>query len=353
MKAIMKVAAEKGAVELREVPEPAPGEGEVVLKVAAASICGSDLHFYNWDPVAQGFFTPPMVMGHEFAGTVVATGHGVSSAREGDRVTVESVVSCGVCTTCRRGDTHLCPNRRLFGIHRPGGMAEYVAAPVGLLHHVPEPLPVEHAAIVEPTVVAVHAVLRQPPRPGDVVLVTGPGPVGLLAGQAAKAAGAEVFVAGTPADEATRLPIARGLGLRTLDPSLPLGEALRQAVGGPHLASPGAAGEGQNVDLVIECSGSARALDSALQVVRPGGAITLLGLFGAPIQADLSAAIRKEVNLRASYIGTWHDFDRAIQLLADGAIQVAPLLQPYRLEDALNGFEDAMQQRVMKPLLTP
>ncbi|HEU0167107.1 MAG TPA: alcohol dehydrogenase catalytic domain-containing protein [Chloroflexota bacterium] len=336
MKAILKVAAEKGAVELREVPDAAPGEGEVVLKVAAASICGSDLHFYNWDPVAQGFFTPPMVMGHEFAGTVVATGRGAEGVREGDRVTVESVVSCGVCLTCRRGDSHLCRNRRLFGIHRPGGMAEYVAAPAGLLHVVPAELPVEHAAIVEPTVVALHAVLRQPPRPGDVVLVMGPGPVGLLAGQAAKAAGAEVFVSGTPADAAKRLPIARKLGLRTLDPQAPLQWSLPAPA-----------------DLVLECSGSARAFDSALQAVRPGGAITLLGLFAAPIQADLSAAIRKEVSLRTSYIGTWQDFNRAIQLLADGAIQVAPLLQPYRLEDALTGFEDAMQQRVMKPLLIP
>jgi len=265
---------------------------------------------------------------------------GVTAVKAGDRVMAESVVWCGECAPCRRGRTHLCLERKLFGIHRPGGMAEYVAVPAQLLHRLPDSVPLNHAAVVEPTVVAVHGVLLQPPKPGDVVLVTGPGPVGLLAGQVACAAGAEVFVAGAPADAATRLPIAQALGLHTLDPSLPVAEALRQASGG-------------QADLVLECSGSGQALAGALDAVRPGGAITFLGLFAAPIEVNLSAAIRKELSLRPSYIGTWQDFDRAIRLLAEGAIKVEPLLVPYALRDALAGFDDAMQRRVMKPLLLP
>jgi len=340
MRAVVKVAAAAGAVELRDLPVPEPGAGEVLVRVAAASICGSDLHFFNWDKVAQVFFEPPMTMGHEFSGTVEALGDGVRGVALGDRVAAESVVYCGTCAACRRGSTQLCANRRLFGIHRAGGMAELVCVPAQLLHAVPAALDVRQAAILEPAVVALHGVLLQPPRPGDRVLVLGPGPVGLLAAQAARTMGARVLVAGTPADAATRLAVARELRLETLDPSAPTADAARDVAGG--LA-----------DLVVECSGSGAALASALAAVRPGGAITLIGLFGAPVEVDLSAAIRKELSIRASYIGTPEDFERALGLIATGALQVGPLLRPYPLDEALRGFQDALDRSVMKPLLLP
>jgi L-iditol 2-dehydrogenase len=183
-------------------------------------------------------------------------------------------------------------------------------------------------------------VLLQPPQPGDVVLVTGPGPIGLLAGRAARAFGARVVIAGTPADAGTRLPAARQLGLEPLDPAQSIPDALA-ALG----ATP--------VDLVLECSGAAAAIDAALHVVKRGGGVTLIGMPSAGIEIDLSLALRGEIALRASYFGTWHDFERAIALIADGTIPAAGLLAPYTLDDALTAFADADAQRVLKPVVRP
>src|SRR5919199_1629658 len=214
----MKVAPQPGALELREVPRPTPREGEVIVEVAGASICGSDLHMAEWHPMARWMKTP-VILGHEFGGVVAEVGRGVADFQPGDKVAAESVIWCGRCPPCRAGKTHICLERRLFGIHEPGGIAEAVAWPQRLLHRLPSSLPPDQAALVEPTTVAVHAVMLQPPGPGDVVLVTGPGPIGLLAGLVARAAGARVLVAGTPADTSARLPAAARLGLEPLDPT--------------------------------------------------------------------------------------------------------------------------------------
>jgi threonine dehydrogenase-like Zn-dependent dehydrogenase len=176
----------------------------------------------------------------------------------------------------------------------------------------------------------------QPPQPGDVVLVMGPGPVGLLAGRVARAFGARVLVAGTPSDSALRLPAAQTLGLEPLDPAVPLSDALV----GP-------------VDLVLECSGAAAALDAALHAVKRGGGITLVGMPSAPVPLDVTQALRSELALRATYFGTWHDFERSLALIADGTIPAELLLAPYSLDRAVDGFADAAAQRVLKPLVQP
>jgi L-iditol 2-dehydrogenase len=260
MKALLKIAPRPGALELREVPRPTPREGEVIVEVAGASICGSDLHIADWHPMAQWTRTP-VILGHEFAGVVADIGQGVTDVQPGDRVAVESVIWCGRCPACRAGKTHICVERRLFGIHEPGGIAEAVAVPQRLLHQLPPSLPADQAALVEPATVAVHAVLLQPPEPGDVVLITGPGPIGLLAGLVARAGGARVLVAGTRADATTRLPTAARLGLEPLDPAQPLPQALA------------AVGTG-SIDLILECSGAGPAIDAGLRVpdaARVGG----------------------------------------------------------------------------------
>lgn len=336
----MKIAPRPGALEVREVEKPTPGPGEALVQVAGATLCGSDLHIADWDPIFHGFMKPPMVLGHEFAGVVVEAGTGVTSVQTGMSVVAESVISCGSCSYCREGRTQLCVQRQIFGVHRPGGMAEMVIVPAHLLHQLPPGMPVSHAAIVEPTVVALHAVLGASPDPGDVVLVIGPGPVGLLVAQCARAAGADVYVAGAPADRETRLALAQELGMTTLDPGLPVADALRGAAG-------------RQAHLVFECSGSSNAVSGALAAVATGGSITLIGLFPAPLEIDLSAAIRREVTLRTSYIGGWNDFERAIGLLADGTIRVERLFRTYPLDDALQAFDDARARRVLKPLLIP
>jgi L-iditol 2-dehydrogenase len=331
----MKVAPAPGALEIREVPRPEPRPDEVVVQVAGASICGSDLHMAEWHPMARWMKTP-VILGHEFAGVITDVGSAVRSLQVGDQVAVESVIWCGQCPPCRAGKTNICNERRLFGIHEPGGLAEAVAVPEKLTHRVPASLAVEYAALAEPTTVALHAVLLQPPCPGDVVLVTGPGPVGLLAGRIARAFGARVLVAGTPNDAAMRLPAAQALGLEPLDPTLPIGDAL----GGP-------------VDLVLECSGAAAALDSALYAVKRGGGITLVGMPAGPVPLDVTQALRAEISLRPTYFGTRNEFERAIALIADGTIPADVLVTPYPLEHALHAFADAGAQRVLKPLVRP
>ena len=339
MKALVKLRPEPGALELREVPRPEPGPHEVIVEVAGASICGSDLHIAQWHPMARWTKTP-VILGHEFAGIVAETGARARSFKAGDAVAVESVIWCGQCPRCREGKTNLCDARRLFGLHEPGGMAEAVAVPERLLHRLPARVPVHQAAIVEPTTVALHAVLLQPPHPGDLVLVTGPGPIGLLAGLIAKAAGARVLVAGTPSDAATRLPTAQRLGLEVLEPRVYVEDALGKTARGP-------------VDLVLECSGAGPAIDSAIRVVKRGGGITLVGMPSKNIEIDVAQLLRGEITLRASYFGTWQDFERALALIASGAIPSDTLLAPYALDDVLQAFEDAEAQRVVKPLVLP
>jgi len=340
MRALLKVAPEPGALELRDVPRPSPREDEVIVQVAGASICGSDLHIAHWHPMAQWTRTP-VILGHEFAGIVTETGSAVgTSFKPGDAVAVESVIWCGRCPQCRAGKTNVCMARQLFGIHEPGGLAEAVAAPIRLLHRLPSSLPPEHAALAEPTTVALHAVLLQPPQPDDVVLVTGPGPIGLLAGRVARAFGARVLIAGTQSDAATRLPAARKLGLEPLDPAQSIPDALAAVTSSP-------------VDLVLECSGAAAAIDAALNVVKRGGGVTLVGMPSASVEIDLALALRGEIALRASYAGTWHDFERAIGMIASGTIPAAEILVPYALDDVLTAFADAEAQRVLKPVVRP
>ena len=335
MKALFKAAPQPGALELREVPRPTPAPDEVVIDVAGASICGSDLHIALWHPMAQ-YTKPPVIMGHEFAGVVAEVGAEVTGLFAGDAVAVESVIYCGRCPRCREGKTHVCDNRRLFGLHVPGGLAEAVAVPERLVHRLPKELATKYAALAEPATVALHAVRLQPPSPGDVVLVTGPGPIGLLAGRIARAFGARVLVAGTPPDAAMRLPAARDLDLEPLDPSVPLREALTEPL-----------------DLVLECSGASAAIEAALHVVKRGGGVTLVGMPSGEIKLDLAQALRAEIALRPTYCGTWHDFERALALLADGTIPPEAFVATYPLDRAIEAFDDAAAQRVLKPLVTP
>lgn len=334
MKAVVKRSAGPGAIEVQSVDRPKPESDEVLIDVQAASICGSDLHIHNWDPIFHGFMHPPMVLGHEFAGVVAEVGPGVDGLEPGQLVMAESVLWCGTCRTCLQGRRHVCERRQIFGVQRPGGMAEAVVAPARFIHPLPAGMSPSQGAVVEPLTVALHAVLIRPPKPGEIVLVAGPGPIGLLAGQVTRAMGAKVFVAGAPPDAEVRLRIAESLGLTALDPSKPVLEQLpRQA------------------DIAIDASGSEAALRTLIGAVVNGGSITAVGLYGHPIEVDLSAMIRREITLFTSYIGTWDDFDRAIGLLNDGVVSVEPLLARYALDEAVKAFDDALAQRVMKPLL--
>lgn len=313
MRALAKTRPEPG-LEIIDAPVPTPGPGEVQLRIEAASVCGTDRHLYLWDRWAAENVHPPVILGHELAGRVAAVGPGVSRVREGDLVGVESHLFCGACAQCRAGSPHLCRDLRVIGAHVDGGYAEYVV--------IPEANAVESngldpavVALQEPMGNAVHAAFVEPIA-GRTVAVTGCGPIGLCAVGIAKAAGAALVVATDT--EPYRLELATRMGAElALDATSPgLVDQVRDATGG------------DGVEVVLEMSGSAAALDQAMRFATRGGRISLLGIFGEPVAVDLSNLFI-EKGLRAYGIfgrkiyDTW---ERTQDLLRSGALDVTPIL---------------------------
>jgi L-iditol 2-dehydrogenase len=283
------------------------------------------------------------VLGHEFVGRVAELGPGVEGVALGDRVVAESIVPCRRCPRCRTGRWHICDDFRIRGVHRDGGMAEFALAEPQLLHGLPDDLSFEQASLIEPLSVATHAVLeRSGIKPGQLALVLGPGPIGQLVAQVARAAGAEVIIAGVEADQAVRLAAAGELGLGTINVEREsVADGLQRLTGRAQF------------DLAFECSGSGHALRSALDSVVKGGTVVLVALYGGPVEADLAWVVRKELSLQATYAANWLDYERSIAFLQSGAVQVAPLITTYPLAEAERAFDDALAQRVLKPVLVP
>jgi threonine 3-dehydrogenase len=341
MRALAKTRAEPG-LEIIDAPIPTPGPGEVQLRIEAASVCGTDRHIYLWDRWAAENIQTPVILGHELAGRVVAAGVGVTRVREGDLVGVESHLYCGTCTQCRAGSPHLCRNLRVLGAHVNGGFAEYVV--------VPEANAVESngldpavVALQEPMGNAVHAAFVEPIA-GRTVAVTGCGPIGLCAVGIAKAAGATWVVAIDT--EPYRLELAARMGADlALDGREPDTVArVLEATGG------------DGVDVVLEMSGSASALDQGLRFVTRGGRISLLGIFGEPVAVDLSnLVIEKGVRLHGVFGRRIYDtWERTQDLLRSGALDVAPILtHRFDLADWQQGFDLLGSRHAGKVVLTP
>jgi len=313
MRALAKTRPGPGA-ELVDRPSPVAGDGEVLLRVEAASICGTDHHLFTWDDWASENLVPPRILGHELAGTVVAVGPGVSRVREGDLVGVESHLFDWTCAQCRRGDMHLCRNLRVIGVHVDGGFAEQVVIPEAnaIESNGLEPAVV---ALQEPMGNAVHAAFAEP-IDGRSVLVTGCGPIGLCAVGIAKAAGAPLVIATDT--EAYRLELARTMGadlaLDAADAGTP--DRIREATGG------------DGVEVVLEMSGSPSALEQALHVVTRGGRISLLGIFGEPPRVDLSErVIMQGLRVHGIYGRRIYDtWERTRSLLRSGSLDVSPII---------------------------
>lgn len=289
-----------GSFTVREVEAPSPGPGEVLVRVRNCGICGSDLHFYRGEfPAAPG-----LVMGHEIAGEVAALGEGVSNVREGDRVAVEPLLVCGRCAFCRSGSCQLCPERKLLGTFAPGGFAEYVRIPAGMVYPLPDDVPFELGALVEPVAVAVHGLRLVRLEGGERVLVIGGGTIGLVSAAVALAMGAsEVTLA---ARHRHQRAAAEALGARALD----AGDA--GAVNAAAVAAP--------PDVVVETvGGRADTLNQAVQVVRPGGRISVLGLFTGPVSVNATLLLLKEVLAVGSITygrpGLHADFDVAVGIV--------------------------------------
>ena len=344
MPAVVQYDLTAGAVELRELSRPQPGEGEVVLAVSAVGVCGSDVHQYHatqsW-PVAT-----PVVLGHEFTGVVAAIGPGVSGWREGDRVVSETAAFiCGVCALCRSGNYNLCPHRKGFGYGIDGAMAGFVRVPARCLHRIPEHLPFETTALTEPACVAYNAVVeRSALRPGDSVLVLGPGPIGLLCLLMARLRGASTTIVAGLSRDAARLVLARTLGA-THSVEIDTADVL-EAVRGT--------GDGLGVDLVIDAAGAASAFQLALAAVRPMGQITKVGWGPGPLGFSLDPLVQKAVTLNGSFSHTYGTWERVIGLMASGQLDVSPLVG---LRAPLAAWQQAFDGMhtgdVVKAVLTP
>ncbi len=288
------------AFEVRDVPLPAPGPSEVLVRVRNCGICGSDLHFYRGDFPAM----PNLIMGHEIAGEVAEVGEGVTSVTAGDRVAVEPLLVCNHCGYCRSGDYQLCPERKLLGTFAPGGFAEYVCVPASTLYRLPGTLPFDAGALVEPIAVCVHGLRLVRFEGGERVLVLGAGTIGLATILTARALGASdvAITARHPHQKAA----AEALGARVFD----AGDAasLSQATG----AAP--------PDIVVETvGGRANTFEQAIQLVRAGGRVSLLGLFTGPVSLNATLFLLKEVAAAGSITygrpGVRADFDHAVDIV--------------------------------------
>ncbi|MFQ3566709.1 MAG: zinc-binding dehydrogenase [Aggregatilineales bacterium] len=342
MKAVMKVALGVGNIELRDIPEPEPQAGQVKIKVEAAGICGTDLHIYK-DEFRSW---PPVVLGHEVAGSIAAVGEGVDGLRPGDRVTTETYFyTCGVCRYCRAGQNNLCLNRRSIGSAVNGGFTQYVVVPKQNIHLLPENVDFQAGALTEPLACVVHGVLEPPTvAPGDVAVIAGPGAIGLLTLQVVKAAGATVIMLGTDADDA-RLALAQQLGadhivnVQAQDPK-PLVQALTP--------------EGMGADVVYECSGAGPAAMQLLELVRRRGRYVQIGLFGKPVAWDLDQLCYRELVVTGSNASVPSAWIRALQLLEAGLVQTKPLITDvYPVTDWQQAFDGFESRRGIKSLFVP
>jgi alcohol dehydrogenase/L-iditol 2-dehydrogenase len=341
--AVVQYATTPNSVELREVAIPDIDDDDVLLAVGAVSVCGSDVHqahgTHSWTVAV------PVTLGHEFGGTIARCGRRVSGFREGDRVVSETAaVICGTCMMCRSGRYNLCPSRRGFGYGVDGAMAAYVKVPARCLHHVPDTLSFDLACLTEPHAVAYHAMcVNACIRPGDVVVVLGPGPIGLLCTRMAALAGAHpLIVAGLDIDR-QRLETAKALGAtHTVNVQH---EDLETAV--RDLASLGA-------DVVCDASGSSRTLQAGLQVIRPEGQVVKVGWSPEQMAVNLNPLVLKNVGLQGSFSHNWPMWERVIHLIAAGLTR-AELLVGMRagLDGWADAFEAMHQGRVIKSVLIP
>ena len=331
-------------LEIADLPEPAPGPGEVLIRVAACGICGSDVHGYDG---SSGRRIPPIVMGHEAAGRIAAIGGGVTGFSPGDRVTFDSTVYCGSCPPCSRGQVNLCDHRQVLGVscadyRRAGAFAELVVVPSRILYRLPENLSFAEAAMLEAVSVAVHAVSLAQISPGSTALVVGAGMIGLLSVQALRAAGcSRIFVADI---DASRLQLAQQIGaIVALSAQSDLAEQVLQLTGGA------------GVDVALEAVGGTATVTAAIASVRKGGTVVLVGNISPQVTIPLQKVVTRQIRLQGSCASAG-EYPQAMELLASGSIQVKPLISAIApLADGPRWFArlHAREPNLMKVVLTP
>src|SRR5215467_11428234 len=342
MLAVVKPEAAPGA-DVREVKIPAFGRSDVLVKVKVASICGTDLHIYNWDRWAQTRIHPPLIPGHEFCGEVAAFGDEVTSVKEGDFVSAEMHVACGKCLQCRTGEAHICQNVKIIGVDANGAFAEYVVIPESNIWKLDPAIPLDYASILDPLGNAVHTVLA-----GEIaaktVAITGCGPIGLFSIAVARAVGAAQVIAMEVNEYRRRIAKEMKADL-VLDPSK---EDVRKIVAERT--------SGAGVDVVLEMAGHPNAIRTAFDIVRRGGRVSLLGLTSKPISLNFSEDIIfkgitvQGINGRRMY-QTWYQMTA---LLKAGKLDLHPVITDrMSMRDFSKGMERLKTGEASKILIYP
>jgi L-iditol 2-dehydrogenase len=343
MKALL--LSEYKHLAIADLPDPAPAAGEVLIRVAACGICGSDVHGYDG---SSGRRIPPIVMGHEAAGVVAQVGEGVTGYHAGDRVTFDSTVYCGTCEFCQRGDVNLCNNRQVVGVscgdyRRAGAFAEYVIVPERILYRLPDNLSFADAAMLEAVSVAIHAVRVAEVAGGETALVIGAGMIGLLILQAARASGcSRVFVTDV---DATRLELARSLGA----------DAVIEGPGDSLQARIEQLTDGRGADVVFEAVGRPETVAAAIDSTRKGGTVALVGNISPEVSIPLQKVVTRQIRLQGSCASAG-EYPQAMEWIAAGKIKVAPLITAVApLDEGPSWFARlyAREPNLMKVVLDP
>lgn len=333
-------------LEMTEVAVPVLAQDEVLLRVEACGICGSDVHGFDG---SSGRRIPPIIMGHEAAGTIASVGSGVSGWSVGERVTFDSTLYCGACSYCLRGEVNLCDNRQVFGVsctdyRRNGAFAEYIAIPERVLYRLPQGLSFAEAAMIEAVSVALHAVAVSEFKAGDTVLVLGAGMIGTLIVQALRVAGASHIFVADP--DASRLPGAGSSGAHTLIHLEGAGHDAASAVLQKYAGG---------VDHVFEAVGIGSTVKTAVAAVRKGGTVTLVGNIAPQVELPLQAVVTRQIRLQGTAASAG-EYPRAIELLASKQIDVSPLISAVEpLSRGADAFERLYRREpnLIKIILTP
>ncbi|MCR8632151.1 zinc-binding dehydrogenase [Paenibacillus radicis (ex Xue et al. 2023)] len=344
MKAVVNYQSGPGMVKVCDVPAPLELKPkDILIQVKAAGVCGSDLHMYH---DIQGFpVKRPVTLGHEYSGIVSAVGSEVTQFKQGDRVVSETpAYICETCIYCRTGQYNLCPDRRGFGVLEDGAMAEYVKTREAIVHHVPDNVSFEKAAMTEPTCVAYNAVAHHSHiRPGDYVVVFGPGPIGLMCVQIAKLfSPGRLTVVGTSKDK-NRLEIAKQFGADTVivgDEQDVVKEIL-------------SFGDGFGPDLVLDAVGISTTLKQSIEVVRPAGQITKIGWGPAPIGFSLDSLIQKAARLQGSFSHNYPMWEKVLLMMGTGEIDPLPMTKSYGIDQWKAAFDEMDSLVHAKSIILP
>jgi L-iditol 2-dehydrogenase len=343
VRALVKYGRQNGDVEVRDVPQPSKaGPDQVLIEVKAAGVCGSDIHM--WREQQSWAVKLPLVLGHEFCGVVADVGANVHGFQTGQRVACETAASvCGQCVYCLSGNYNLCPNRLGYGALADGAFTSYVLARPQILHHIPDNVPFEHAALTEPICVAYNALVEKTMmKPGDLVVIQGPGPIGIMALQIVRLRGAgTIVVLGTDAD-AHRLEVAAELGAHhTVNIQREDAAALVKSLG-----------DGFGADLIVDCTGVSRALKQSMDLVRPNGRITKIGWGPQPLDFSLDPLVGKAVTLQGSFSHTYPTWERVLGLLSTGQVNLEPVIGGvYGLDEWEEAFSKMEEGHSVKSVL--